>query len=339
MPIWVVLWLVLGGTWMLTSPIAKAQGFLQGGVSMDQPLAPGDEYSTNTGSGSAGVYSPNLDPRVVRPYVMPTTSRGQCTPPNPAWTLYRQVGNTCYYLAPNSVRPGGVLVPLGEMHNYGSCVGDWFNRGLGVCWDALAGQPAAAANPQRRFSPLPTESGMPLLPPPYNALPPDDQKIARQCGAGRPGSDWHAIEVCILLAMHHNPNWPQYYLPNLTPGRVIALSPMTPKYNCYGYACDPLDPKEWVKDMPGLVNYLKTNGWVKLAERPLSPPPPGIMYLVLYGEPPNTYHHAAIWSSYKGVVAKMGVLGTFQFNGIDTLSGGYFGNPIAFYQHAEAPPR
>jgi hypothetical protein len=186
-----------------------------------------------------------------------------------------------------------------------------------------------------------------VLPPPYNTLdlvekknlPIDELKIAGECGAGRPGTDWHVIEVCILLAVHHNPEYPDQYLPNLVPGRVVALAQMSFNYNCHAYACK---RSSWVLPGDDYELKLKSWGWTKMvANWPLSPPPPppGIEYLVLYGKfGQDKYLHAAIWSATQGVTAKMGHLGTFQFYNIDTLSGGCFGNPLAFFQRAEVPP-
>lgn len=93
------------------------------------------------------VYKRNIDPLAWRPKVTPASSGGRCVPAGPGWNLYRQIGNTCYWLEPNKMPPGRwVVLPARETPRYGKCVANPFDSNSVVC-DLTAGRAEPAGAP------------------------------------------------------------------------------------------------------------------------------------------------------------------------------------------------
>jgi len=159
-----------------------------------------------------------------------------------------------------------------------------------------------------------------------------------------------------LLDRHYYTKDAGQRLPRLLAVQVEAVGPADPSFNCYGYAADADDPPGWVggdgpreipagaagfvikvSDYGGMVGFYDHHGWTPLrgvtgpaAVSRYPAPRPGEERVVLYVKD-GKFKHAALWTSH-GVYAKMGDLGTFRFDSLNQMAGGFFGEPWVVLQ-------
>jgi hypothetical protein len=126
-------------------------------------------------------------------------------------------------------------------------------------------------------------------------------------------------------------------------GKLLAILPSAPRFNCYAYACDP-NPKNllnWIgprfqgRSGINLIQIFMNHGWHQINHPPTAPPPPGTAYIALYMLH-DTFQHAAVWTA-DAVYAKMGELGAFQFSSLAQLAGGMYGEPKVYLSQTQTP--
>ena len=159
-----------------------------------------------------------------------------------------------------------------------------------------------------------------------------------------------------------NPNGNQ--LPNLQKGKLAAIGPPTPLYNCYAYAANQSNPQAigWVwsgnppptpqppdgaviktpvdnnpKYPKGLLSLFASYGWYPVVPKGSAQPHvPSTGLVVIYEDAAGSQHGALVTPS--GVFAKMGKLGTYEFSRVDQMAGGGFGQPVWWLGKKSALP-
>jgi hypothetical protein len=177
-----------------------------------------------------------------------------------------------------------------------------------------------------------------------------DRKTQHCYDTYRTTKNWKKFELCLLLSVEHRAN----RLPNLLEGKIEAIGVSNDRYNCYGYARDPENPrKDWVgprrcgKSRPGdvMVVFVKTfddtakrlvdgskYGWRPMPWKPGTPMPalrPKEERFIIYQNEKGFQHGA--YQNAEGIAAKMGELGVFKFESFRQMSGPAYGKPTKIF--------
>jgi len=123
-------------------------------ASGQQPL-PQEQVSSDSSQADFYTIYANSDPLDGQPEQTPTTigpnESNQCIPPNPAWQLVAQEGNTCYWYAPFAKPLNDYVVPMSKMSwvesSGGTCGVNPFSDPNNPNGTAVCDQPAPENNP------------------------------------------------------------------------------------------------------------------------------------------------------------------------------------------------